>query len=76
VPSRFEFPEKSNLLTPNQVESSETFNDVNVDNALRFLTHPQSTWLVKPNQSYCNRKIARKCEFQKKAGNRLGVGAW
>jgi hypothetical protein len=53
---RFEYSEKSNLLTPNQMESPETFNDVIVDNVLSFPTHPHSTYLIKPNPSYCNQK--------------------
>jgi hypothetical protein len=55
------------------MESLETFNDVIVDNVLRLLTHPHSTYLVKPNQSYRNRKTVRKREFQQKAGNRFEV---
>jgi hypothetical protein len=52
--SRFEYSEKSKLLTPNRMESPETFNDVIVDNVLRFLMHPHSTYLFKLNPSYCN----------------------
>jgi hypothetical protein len=55
------------------MESPETFNDVIVDNILRLPTHPHSTYLVKPNQSYRYQKTARKHEFQQKAGNRFEV---
>jgi hypothetical protein len=43
--SRFEYSKKSNLLTPNQLKSLETFNDVIVHIVLSFsmATHkPQS----------------------------------
>jgi hypothetical protein len=57
------------------MQSQETPNQSIVDNFLSFQRHTHATYLVKPNQSYRNPKIARKCEFQQKAGNRFGVGA-
>jgi hypothetical protein len=57
------------------MHSQETFNNNIVDNVLNFSTHPHSTYLVKLNQSYRNRKKVRKCEFRRKAENRFGVVA-
>jgi hypothetical protein len=74
VLSKIEQSEQLELLTPNPIQSQETSNDSIVDNILSFLTHPHTTYLVKPNQSYRNRKTARKREFQQKAGNRFEVG--
>jgi hypothetical protein len=57
------------------MHSQETFDNSIVDNIISFLTHPHSTYLVKPNQSYRNRKTVRKREFRWKTGNRFGVVA-
>jgi hypothetical protein len=57
-------------VTPKQIHSQETFNYSIVDNILSFLTHPHSTYLVKPNQSYRNRKTVRKHGF----GGKLETG--
>jgi hypothetical protein len=73
--SRFEYSEKSKLLTPNQIESNKTSNNHNVDNFLRFPMHPYTIYLVKLNQSYRNMKTVRKRMFKQKAGNRFDVGA-
>jgi hypothetical protein len=57
------------------MHSQETFNNSIVDNIFRFSMHPHSTYLAKSNQSYHNRKIMRKHEFWRKAGNRFVVVA-
>jgi hypothetical protein len=57
------------------MHSQETFDNSIVDNIISFSTHPHSTYLVKPNQSYRNRKTVRKREFRWKTGNRFGVVA-
>jgi hypothetical protein len=46
-----------------------------VDNVLRFLMHPHTTYVVELNQSYRNQKIASKLSFQPKARNKYGVRA-
>jgi hypothetical protein len=54
VMSGFEYSEKSKLLIPNQLGSPETFNDVIVDNVLRFpmaIHKPQSDWRVMISES-------------------------
>jgi hypothetical protein len=48
------------------MHSEETFKNINVDNILSFSTHPHSTYLVKPNHSYRNRKTVRKRCFSRK----------
>jgi hypothetical protein len=71
--SKMEQSEKPEILTPNPIQYQETFNNSIVDKVLSFTTHPHTTYLVKLNHSYCNRKTARKREFQQKAGNRFEV---
>jgi hypothetical protein len=66
--------EQFGLLTPKPMQSQETSNYIIVDNFLSFQMHPHATYLVKSNQNYCNKKTARKREFQPKAGNRFEVG--
>jgi hypothetical protein len=74
VLSKIEQSEKPELLTPNPIQSQESSNNGIVENVLSFLIHPHTTYLVKLNPSYHNRKTARKCGFQQKAGNKFGVG--
>jgi hypothetical protein len=63
---RLALSEKSEFLIPIRMQSQETFHTNIVDNFLSFLTHPYTTYSVKPNQNYRNRKTAREREFQQK----------
>jgi hypothetical protein len=61
---RFECSEKYAIVTPKPMHSQETFKNSFVDNIFSFFTHHHSTYLVKSNQSYCNRKTVGKREFR------------
>jgi hypothetical protein len=45
------------------MHSQKNFNNIIVYNILSFSTHPHSTYLVKLNHSYHNKKTVKKREF-------------
>jgi hypothetical protein len=58
-----EHPKKSGLSTPTGMPTQEIFNIDMIVIFLSFQKHPYATYLVKPNQSYRNRKNSEEARF-------------